>query len=307
MSSSPTNFDVVSFGEVLWDLLPSKSLPGGATMNVAYHLRKLGANPTLITKVGIDDFGKKLVTLLSDGGLSTDYFQIDYTYPTGLVHAKTNDNNEVKYDIVYPSAWDFIEWQNEYEKLIEDAGYFIYGSLASRSKTSRETLYRLLDTTTVKVLDINLRPPHFDRSTVEHLLRKADILKVNKEELELITGWFSRFVHLEDRIAILQEQFNLHTIIVTMGADGSIIKNGDSIHRHPGYQVQVADTIGSGDAYLAGFLSQQLKGSGIAQSLVFASAMGALIATFSGACPDYKLSEINDLINNNLMTKIRTS
>ncbi|HWB90936.1 MAG TPA: carbohydrate kinase, partial [Puia sp.] len=260
MLSSVTNYDVVSYGEVLWDLLPTKTLPGGATMNVAYHLKKLGNRPALVTKVGMDDLGKKLVNLLSASGLSTDYFQIDYTHPTGIVHAKTNEHNEVLYDIVYPSAWDFIEWQNEYDQLVKDAAYFIYGSLASRSKESKGTLYRLLDTTTTKVLDINLRPPFFDRTSIEYLLKKADILKLNIAELELVTGWFSRFMHLEDRINILQDQFHLQTVIVTMGANGSVIKHGGEIHRHPGFPVEVADTIGSGDAYLAGFLNQRSKG-----------------------------------------------
>jgi len=307
MVSSVTNCDVVSYGEVLWDLLPTKTLPGGAAMNVAYHLKMLGSQPALITKVGIDEFGKKLVNLLSERGLSTDHFQIDYTYPTGMVHAKTNEDNDVLYDIVYPSAWDFIEWQDEYGKLVKDAGYFIYGSLASRSKESRDTLYRLLDTPTTKVLDINLRPPFFDRANIEYLLKKAAILKLNIAELELITGWFSRFMHLEDRIGILQDHFHLQTVIVTMGANGSVIKHDGDIHRHPGFPVQVADTIGSGDAYLAGFLNQRSQGFSIAQCLSFASALGALIATYPGACPDYQPSEIDDLINNKLMTKTRTS
>ncbi|HWI90695.1 MAG TPA: carbohydrate kinase [Flavisolibacter sp.] len=306
MLSSLTNYNVVCFGEVLWDILPSKTLPGGAPMNVAYHLKKLGACPALITKVGIDDYGKKLVNLMSEEGLNTDYFQMDYNYPTGLVYAKTNDHHEVIYDIVYPSAWDYIQWQGEFQKLIEEAGYFVYGSLTSRSKETRDTLYQLLDTSTTKVLDINLRPPHFNRSGVEYLLKRANILKVNIAELELITGWFSQFERMEDRIKVLQEQFNIRTIIVTMGANGSIVNNEGSVYRHPGFEIQVADTIGSGDAYLSGFLWQQMNGAALAQSLVFASALGALVATYSGACPNYQLTEIHSLINNS-RTKIQNS
>src|SRR5947209_6939185 len=97
--------DVVCFGEVLWDVLPDKALPGGAPMNVAYHLKKLGAHPALITRIGIDDYGRKLVNLLADNGLITEYFQVDYDHSTGLVYATPNEQNEVVYDIVFPSAW----------------------------------------------------------------------------------------------------------------------------------------------------------------------------------------------------------
>src|SRR5215210_5874429 len=125
---------VVCFGEVLWDILPSGALPGGAPMNVAYHLKKLGTNPALITKIGTDDYGKKLVNILSDAGVTTEYFQVDYERPTGLVYANVNNHHEVVYDIVYPSAWDFIEWNDEFSALLQQAGYFVYGSLTSRNK-----------------------------------------------------------------------------------------------------------------------------------------------------------------------------
>ena len=100
---------VVCFGEVLWDILPTGATPGGAPMNVAYHLKKLGASPVLITKVGLDDYGKKLINILSESNLTTEFFQVDYDQPTGLVYATPNEHNEVVYDIVFPSAWDFIE------------------------------------------------------------------------------------------------------------------------------------------------------------------------------------------------------
>src|SRR5689334_14921288 len=97
-----TKFPVVCFGEVLWDILPSGALPGGAPMNVAYHLKKLGTNPALITKIGIDKYGEELVNIISRSGVNTEYFYVDYEHPTGLVYANANDHQEVVYDIVYP-------------------------------------------------------------------------------------------------------------------------------------------------------------------------------------------------------------
>lgn len=286
---------VVCFGEVLWDILPGGAQPGGAPMNVAYHLKKLGRNPALITKIGLDDYGKKLINILSDDGVSTEYCQVDYKNATGLVYANLRNHQEVAYDIVYPAAWDFIEWKDEFTDLLEQAEFVVYGSLTSRSKVSRETLCRLLNTSKKKVLDINLRPPHFNRLHVEYLLQQADILKMNQAELELITGWFSHFRNIEDRMKLMQERFDIETVIVTMGGDGALVSNKDTMHRHPGFKVNVQDTIGSGDSFLAGFIHQLLNGSSVDNALSFSSGIGAFIASKAGACPRYHISEITEL------------
>jgi fructokinase len=290
---------VVCFGEVLWDLLAGKALPGGAPMNVAYHLRKLGTDPALITRIGPEEYGKNLVNMLSECNISTEFFDIDYEHATGLVNAKMNKYSEVVYDIIYPSAWDFIEYKEEYKDLVQAAEFFVFGSLTSRSKVSRETLYQLLDIAQTKVLDINLRPPHFNFKHIRYLLEKADILKMNIEELELITGWFSNFRHIEDRIKLIQNQFNIKTVIITQGGDGALISHEKNFYRHPGIQVTVADTIGSGDAFLAGFLHKLLNGTSLPAALAFASSIGAFIATQPGACPSYTTAQLTDFAYSN--------
>jgi fructokinase len=289
-------YQMVCYGEVLWDILPSGALPGGAPMNVAYHLKKLGTNPAMISKVGLDNYGRDLVDVLRRVDISTEFVEVDYEHSTGLVYANVNDQHEVVYDIVNPSAWDFIEWKHEFSTLLKNAEFFVFGSLTSRNKGSRNTLDRLLDIAKNKVLDINLRPPHFNRSQVEYLLEKADILKMNISELELITGWFSEFKNTEDRIKLIQEQFRINTVIVTMGGDGAVVSDKGNFYRHPGIKVTVADTIGSGDAFLAGFLHQLQSGATIEQSLNFASAIGAFVATRHGACPEYDPSQIMQLL-----------
>jgi fructokinase len=288
--------DVVCYGEILWDILPDKALPGGAPMNVAYHLKKLGTNPALITKVGKDGYGEKLVDLLSQSDINTDHVQVDEQQLTGLVYAKPNEYNEVAYDIVYPSAWDFIQWHEALSSLVAEAPYFVFGSLTSRSETSRDTLYQLLENGNTKVLDINLRPPHFNRLHIEYLLTKTDILKMNIHELELISGWYSGVKNSADRMRLLQDRFHIQTLIVTMGGEGALLLENGEINRHKGHKVQVVDTIGSGDAFLAGYLHQLIIHSSPDQALEFASNLGALIATYPGACPDYHTSEIKQLV-----------
>ncbi|MEO7049806.1 MAG: carbohydrate kinase [Ferruginibacter sp.] len=287
---------VVCFGEVLWDILPTGSVPGGASMNVAYHLHKQQKNPALITSIGIDEKGEDLIKIFSDYGVCTDFFQVDYEHETGKVFAEPNERNEVVYDIVKPVAWDFIKWEDDYEDLVSNATYFVFGSLASRNQESKKTLFQLLEIAENKVLDINLRPPHFNRRIVEELLNKADFLKLNLAELELITGWFSKHTNIQDRVTSLTDKFKIQNIVVTMGGDGAIMYYNGHEYLHKGYKVDVVDTVGSGDAFLAGLISKLLDNASPADTLEFASGLGAFIATQKGACPDYEVEKIYELL-----------
>jgi fructokinase len=291
----PDTKKIVCFGEILWDILPAGAVPGGAPMNVAYHLRKLGLNPGIVTRVGIDDRGKKLIDLLNENGISTDHIQLDYDIPTGIVNAAANEHGEMQYDIVAPAAWDCIALDDVTVELVKEASHFVFGSLVNRNTTSSNTLFALLETAQQKVLDINLRSPHFNRRLVEDLLSKADMVKMNVSELELITGWFANYRNITDRIGVIQDRFRIPCIIVTMGSDGAIVDLAGERYKHSGYVVHVADTIGSGDAFLAAFLYKQLNNDGPAGSLSFASALGALVASKTGGWPAYEIKDIQQL------------
>ena len=290
------NHKVVCFGEVLWDILPSGPVPGGAPMNVTYHLHKQQKNPALITRIGLDDKGKELLNIFSNYGVCTDYFQVDYDHETGKVFAEPNEHNEVVYDIVMPVAWDFIQWEDSLENLISNAEYFVFGSLSARNPASKNTLLKALEIAKNKVLDINLRAPHFNRRIVEELLSKADFLKINLAELELITGWFSKYKSIEDRVKSINDKFNISNIVVTMGGEGAMLFLNGKVYRHNGYKVQVTDTVGSGDAFLAGLLTKLLDKASPEDALAFASGMGAFIATQTGACPQYSNPDIENLM-----------
>jgi fructokinase len=290
---------VVCFGETLWDILPHAKLPGGAPMNVAYHLNKLGKNPAIISRIGADELGKDLRHEFESRKIDTSFFQIDKVHPTGKVFAEIKENNEVHYDIVKPSAWDFIQWQDDFTSLVEQAEYFVFGSLITRNKQSKNTLFKCLEIAKTKVLDINLRPPHYSKKIVEELLRKADILKLNLAELHLITGWFSDYDSDEDRIKLLKEKFEFEAIIVTKGAEGAILNIDNLFYHHHGYSVKVADTVGSGDSFLAAIISKLIDRSPPYEALDFASALGAFVASRSGGCPDYQLEDVITLMQKN--------
>jgi fructokinase len=283
---------VICFGEVLWDILPSGAVPGGAPMNVTYHLHKQGKDPALITRVGDDEKGKELKAIFASHGVCTDYFQTDTHHDTGKVFAHPNEHNEMTYDIVKPVAWDFIEWKQDYTGLVSEADYFIFGSLAARSPVSKHTLLKLIEAAKHKVLDINLRAPHFDKNMVEELLGKTDLLKLNLSELELITNWFDGYTNVDDSIQSIADRFAIPVMVVTMGGDGAVLYSNGKLYRHPGFIVNVRDTVGSGDAFLAGLLSKLMDNESPADVLVYANALGAFIATQTGACPPYSIDSV---------------
>ena len=287
---------VVCFGEILWDILPTGTLPGGAPMNVAYHLKKLGNEPALITKIGNDDWGKKLLKLMEENSLNVDFVQTDNSLETGKVHASVDENKEVTYDIVKPVAWDNIEWDKRLSDLVAGAKYFIFGSLAARSDVTRDTLLKLLEVAKFKVLDINLRSPHYNRPIIEQLLYNVQLLKLNQAELELISGWFTNYKSDEDRIKTLRNKFNIPNIVVTKGSEGAMFDCEGKVYTFPGYKIVVADTVGSGDSFLAALLTKLLDGKSPGESLQFACAVGALIAGYHGACPNYSTEEIFTLM-----------
>ena len=287
-----SNYTAVCFGEVLWDFLPDGSKqPGGAPMNVAYHLNQLGISTAMISRIGNDELGKELFDYFTSKKVSGDFIQKDNEHDTSRVLAKV-DGNHVTYDIVKPVAWDFITYNMTIEKLVADSRYFIFGSLGARAETSRRTLFELLEIAPLKILDINLRAPHYEKQTLDYLLQHADILKLNIDELDLLAGWYGIDGNEKDKITALQDKFHLNTILATRGDKGAVILENGKFYEHPGFVVKVADTIGSGDSFLAAFLSKYLQGSLINDALTFASGMGAFIATKHGACPSYSVSDV---------------
>ena len=283
---------VVCFGEVLWDFLPDGKQSGGAPMNVAYHLGKLGKNAAMISRVGNDELGEELLAVMKEKNINTQYVQIDDALPTSTVVASLKEAHEMVYNIVHNVAWDAIQYNETLSKLVKKADYFVFGTLAARSEATRNTLLKLINDAKTKVLDINLRAPHYSQELIETLLQKADIVKLNEAELKLITDWFTAYKNEEEAILFLQEKFNLNIVIVTKGAEGALLKVGDTLHSHEGYHVTVADTVGSGDSFLAAVIFQLLDRIPYQHILDFANKLGAFVTTQKGGCPVYQLNEV---------------
>jgi fructokinase len=286
---------VTVFGEVLWDVLPDSKLAGGAAMNVAAHLQNFGLDVSFISRVGHDELGSELMSFMQHKSLSTELVQTGETHLTGIAKANISDHNEVTYKILHPVAWDYIRFDEHAAARIEQSDFFIYGTLASRDETTRKTLLRYLPLAKKPVFDVNLRPPHYDVTSVLELMKFARIVKMNEHELKEVTGWLGSYENDRQAMLFIKNHFNLDMLILTCGAQGAmVLAENDALTSHPGFKIKVADTIGSGDAFLGAFLFKLLNNAAIADALEFACATGAFVATQNGALPEFSETEINE-------------
>jgi len=288
---------IICFGEVLWDVLPTGKIAGGAPMNVAFHANQLSLSAQMISRVGDDDLGRELLDFLNNKGVSTHLIQTDPTYSTGMVNVVLDEKGSPSYDIVQPAAWDFIHPSNEMTDTVKEAEALVFGSLSCRNERSRRTLFELLDAATLRVFDVNLRTPFFSKNLLETLLSETDIVKMNDEELTQLAGFWSAKTDERSQIEFIKKKFNLASVIVTRGPYGAALLNDEGFYLQKGFKVEVQDTIGSGDAFLGAFLSRMLTGLPAQECLEFACAAGAFVATKKGGTPAYSSAELLSAIN----------
>ncbi|HWZ04862.1 MAG TPA: carbohydrate kinase [Mucilaginibacter sp.] len=297
MEKNISTIPAICYGEILWDVLPEGPQPGGAPLNVAYHLNKLGLPAGIMSRIGDDLNGERLVSLMDNWGIDMQFLQVDTEYPTSEVLAKMN-GNEVSYEIIFPVAWDFIEGDNTLPPLLTAASYFVYGSLASRNEVSRKTLLDLLCTEAIKVFDINLRPPFIGRELLQVLLEHANIVKLNQAELEMVQIIFGGPLDNEaGQVRFILDRFDVDEVIITKGEFGASYYTHERGYHLWGNEVKVADTVGSGDSFLAVFIAGHFAQRQPEIILKNAIAMGAFIATKKGGCPEYQVEEYEKFKN----------
>jgi fructokinase len=288
---------IVCFGEVLWDILPTEKIAGGAPMNVSIRLQSLGIETKMISKIGNDEFGEELLNIIKDKNVDTSLIQIDKTHTTGEVLVKLDDNGSATYDIVYPSAWDSILITKENIEAVREADAFVFGSLASRDTISRNTLLTLLKEARYKIFDVNIRPPFYSFTFIKELMELSDFVKLNDEELEEVAyALGSNSDVIEDNILFLSKETNAKTICVTKGKDGATLYIDNQFYNHKGFEIKVIDTIGSGDSFLGALLSKILYTEDYQKAIEFACVIGALVASNKGANPIISDEEIRDFI-----------
>src|SRR5690606_31073998 len=128
---------------------------------------------------------------------------------------------------------------------------------------------------------------------IEASLRQADVVKLNDEEMALIGTWWGLPADEDRAAAALAERFGNRSVCVTRGERGAALWHAGTWTEHPGYTVAVRDTVGAGDAFLAGLLYAQLSGYESREALDFACRLGAFVASQSGATPVYRISDLD--------------
>jgi len=287
---------IACFGEVLFDIFPTHSKIGGAPLNVANRLASLGIDTHLISRIGDDVLGKEIIKFLEVAGIPTETIQVDEFFPTGAVIVALNNNGSASYTIKYPVAWDKIELAKSVVMVMEKADALVFGSLACRDAISYHTLKDLIELAKYKIFDVNLRAPFYTKELLLDLMGVADLIKFNEEELFEIAGLLGcPLLPLHKQIAFIAEKTNTKTICVTRGGDGAVLLFEDNVYTNAGYKVKVADTVGAGDSFFAGLISKLLMEEEPQQSLDFACAMGALVASKEGANPTISLDEVESV------------
>ena len=290
-------YRIVCFGEVLWDVFPTHKKIGGAPLNVALRLRSYGNEVTIISSVGNDKDGSELIKFIKEKGISYKEVQVSDTYKTSCVKVALDNNGSATYDIEFPCAWDYIILHKSSVDIVKNSDAFIYGSLICRNDMSKSTLQELLKFARFKVFDINLRAPHYNMTQLEELMNDADFIKFNDEELiEICEHLNYKYEDIEDAIRFIAKTTRTNNICVTLGGDGALLFKDDNIFKSLGYKVTVKDTVGAGDSFLATLINKLLSNIHPQESLEYACAIGALVASKDGANPNIKTVEVKSLM-----------
>jgi fructokinase len=289
--------EILCVGEVLWDALPEGLYLGGAPFNVACHLHALGEEVAMVSRVGEDRLGREALRRLKARGMTTALVQVDADLETGFVKVALDDSGGAEYVIVQPAAWDALTLTGALSERASEAAALVFGTLAQRRERARRTVRALCDMRddTVKVLDVNLRPPYGQRSVIEASLDLADVAKLNEQELFKISGWLDLSGDLRGTVAALARRFGCRAVCVTRGAEGSALWRDGEWTRRGSYSVSVQDTVGAGDAFLAALLAGLLDGQASDVVLARANRLGAYVASRAGGTPAYDIGRWSDI------------
>lgn len=280
---------IVSFGEIVWDVFGDKSTLGGAPLNFAYYCIKNGCDARIISAIGRDSLGQSTLAEMKRLSIPSDFVGILDGYPTGRVNVSIDAKGLANYEICSPSAWDFIEASPQACEFLRGADAFVFGSLAQRSEFSRATLNSimgLLPDTCLKVFDVNLRQNFYTKDILEKSMRFANILKLNDEELALISKIFGISGGEKDMAGSMFELFNLDYLVLTLGARGHLIVSKGGVLERAAEPVNLVDTVGAGDSFTATFLSFILDSKSLREASDAAAKMAARVCSQKGALID---------------------
>lgn len=287
----------IVFGEALVDAFADGPVPGGAPFNVACHLAALGCAPRLITRLGDDPAGAVLRRAASVSGLSLQSAQHDRETARVLVREHASGHT---FEIPADQAFDRIDAAQALAATHSPATdrWLYFGTLALRTPTSRAALAALRgEADHHAFVDLNWREAGPPPGVILDLLHRIEVLKVNEEELARLLDWLGlpavdRLPAVGDQrdpVAALCERTGTHLLLVSLGADGAVMWDGQGrcLARASAPPLpQQVDSVGAGDAFsammLAGLLCRVSERRMLGQAVAFAS----LSCGWRGALPE---------------------
>ena len=278
---------VVGIGELLWDVLPTGKKAGGAPINFVYHATQLGAEGYAISAVGKDELGEEIVQELDNNHIAHCIESVDYQ--TGTVEV-TLEKGIPTYNIIENVAWDHIPVSSKAIEIDKKAKAICFGTLAQRNMDSRKALTELLSYApedALRFFDINIRQNYYSKELILDLLEKANILKINDEELEMLRPMMGLGGDYEVCCKALLEKYGLKYVILTAGSKFSAIYSTDENSVIGTPKVAVADTVGAGDSFSGAFVYSILAGKSLKEAHRKAVNTAAFVCSKEGAWPEY--------------------
>ena len=283
---------ILSFGEILFDIINKKAHLGGAPFNIASHLSKMGASSFIISSIGNDKLGKIILKKAKIIGINKNYIAIHKNRPTGTVDVNFSYKGSPEYIINKNTAWDEIHLKdNEIENILNtNWNVFTFGTLAQRTENNRNLLKSILNKINSKYIyfDINLRQNYFKKEWIEYSLMKCNILKMNNDELKQIAGLLDIKSDNNENISnFLNNKYKIPIICITQGENGAALYYKNSYISVNAEKIKTKDTIGAGDGFGAGFLYSLFLNSDPVKAIDFGCTIGSFIAKNHGAIPKY--------------------
>jgi len=292
----PPSQSVVALGEVLWDIFPNSDCLGGAPLNFGVHARRLGHPVYLLSAVGADQRGRQAARDIATLDLDTTFLQTSRSLPTGTATVSASSDGKNSFQIHRPAAYDGMQFTDaDTERLKQKQPRWLYfGTLFPSMPMGREVLNRLLHGLDgiSAFYDLNLRPAADSPELVKHLLEQADVVKLNEEELNRVHELCGLPSSIEGFCREGAARYGWRAAGVTLGARGCALLVDDNYVEQGGCAVEVADTVGAGDAFAAAFMHGLDANWPLGEVATFANRVGALVASRHGAIPDWTVDEV---------------
>lgn len=289
---------IVSVGEILWDVIGENEYLGGAPLNFASHAQKLGHEVFPLSAVGDDARGHRTLERLQTMGMPTDFVSVLPGKVTGTAEVELDMDGKPTFRIVRPAAYDFVDLSEKQFKAVKELkpDWIYFGTLYHMSSQSMACTMKLLRAlpSAKRFYDVNLREGNWSIATVEQLSSHATVVKLSDceaESLDANVDAAGEDASIEAFCRRWCERFRCPIMCVTYGERGCAVLKDQKFTRTPGFRVEVADTVGAGDAFSAGFLHALDQGWDAAHIGRFANAVGAIVASRAGAIPDWRIDE----------------